>query len=57
MKKCFAFIRDYEGEIPGSKREECGNYKEHDLPGAREVAVDMLKVLDNWTEADLTYAE
>lgn len=57
VKECFAFIRDFEGEIPGSKREECGNYKEHDLPGAKRVAVDMLKVLENWTEADLRYAE
>lgn len=57
VKESFAFIRDFEGEIPGSKRWECGNYLEHDLPGAKEVAVDMLKVLDNWTEADMVYAE
>ncbi len=57
VKECFAFIRDFEGVIPGSKREECGNYKEHDLPGAKKVAEDMLKVLESWTEADLKYAE
>lgn len=57
VKESFAFIRDFEGEIPGSKRWECGNYLEHDLPGAKEVAVDMLKVLENWTEADMVYAE
>lgn len=57
VKESFAFIRDFEGEIPGSKRWECGNYLEHDLSGAKEVAVDMLKVLENWTEADMVYAE
>ena len=45
VQESFAFIRDFEGEIPGSRREECGNYKEHDLKGAKETAVDMLEVL------------
>lgn len=57
VKECFAFIRDFEGEIPGSKRWECGNYLEHDLPGAKEVAIDMLSVLKNWTEEDMKYKE
>ena len=55
VKESFAFIRDYEGEIPGSRREECGNYREHDLPGARKTAADMLSVLESWTEANLAY--
>ena len=50
-----AFIRDFEGEMPGGKRKECGNYLEHDLPGAKAVAADMCKVLENWTEEDLSY--
>ena len=55
VKESFAFIRDFEGEIPGSRREECGNYREHDLPGARKTAADMLSVLESWTEANLAY--
>ena len=55
VREAFAFIRDYEGEIPGSRREECGNYREHDLPGARKTAADMLSVLESWTEANLAY--
>lgn len=55
VKESFAFIRDFEGEIPGSRREECGNYKEHDLQGARKTAADMLSVLENWTESKLEY--
>ena len=55
VKECFQFISTFDGVIPGSRREECGNYLEHDLPGAREVAKDMLSVLENWTEEKLQY--
>ena len=55
VKKSFAFIRDFEGEIPGSRREECGNYKEHDLAGAKATATDMLSVLAEWNENKLKY--
>lgn len=55
VRDCFAFIRDFEGEIPGSQRRECGNYLEHDLSGAKEAAADMLSVLKNWTAENLTY--
>ena len=53
----FKFIADFEGEIPGTKRQECGNYKEHNLAGAKETAKDMLKVLANWAEEKMSYAE
>ncbi len=33
--------------IPGSKREECGNYLEHDLEGAKRDLRDYLTVLEN----------
>ena len=55
VKEAFGFIRDFEGEIPGSRREECGNYREHDLAGARRTAEDMLTVLADWTAEKLTY--
>lgn len=55
VKGAFGFIRDFEGEIPGSRREECGNYREHDLAGARRTAEDMLKVLADWTAEKLIY--
>ena len=57
VKSAFEFIADFEGEIPGNKREECGNYLEHDLDGAKLVAKDMLKVLENWNEEKMKYAE
>lgn len=55
VRDCFRFIRDFEGTIPGSRRQECGNYLEHDLPGAKAVAEDMLKVLAPWTAARMDY--
>ena len=49
------FVKDFEGEIPGTTAEECGNYKEHDLEGAKEIAADMAEVLSNWNEEKLYY--
>lgn len=55
VRESFAFLREFTGEIPGSKRRECGNYREHDLPGAKAVAEDMLQVLEHWTPEHLEY--
>ena len=55
LKECFAFIKNFEGEVPGTKPEECGNYLEHDLQGAKAVAEDMAEVLKDWTEEKMTY--
>ncbi len=49
------FISTFEGIIPGATKIECGNYQEHNLEGAKLLACDMLKVLENWTVADMTY--
>ena len=57
MQDSFRFIAGFEGEIPGSKKEECGNYLEHDLAGAKNTAEDMLKVLENYSEKNLNYKE
>lgn len=57
VKSCFGFIADFTGEIPGSKRKECGNYLEHDLDGAKAIARDMLSVLENWQTDNLKYKE
>ncbi len=57
VKESMAFVRDFEGEIPGSKKEECGNYLDHDLQGAKALGKDMAEVLQNWTKQDLIYKE
>jgi S-ribosylhomocysteine lyase len=57
VRKSFAFIAAYEGAIPGASEAECGNYREHDLPGARAEAAEYLKTIEGWTTAKLTYPE
>ena len=55
VRQSFSFISAFEGEIPGAKRRECGNWLEHDLAGARRTAADMLAVLENWNTEKLAY--
>lgn len=57
VKQSMAFISSFAGEIPGNTRQECGNYLDHDLVGAKAVAADMCEVLRNWTVSDLQYKE
>ena len=51
VHRMFAFIREFEGEIPGAKPEECGNYHDSDLSQAkwwaRRYVADTLSVLDD----------
>ncbi len=54
-KNAFAMVRDFEGDIPGNKKEECGNYLDHDLVGAKAEGKAMCEVLQNWTPADMEY--
>ena len=55
VKESMAFVRDFEGEIPGNKKEECGNYLDHDLMGAKKIGEEMAAVLKNWQVEDLQY--
>lgn len=55
VRSGMAFARDFTGEIPGNKREECGNYLAHDLAVAKKEAEEMCKILKNWKEKDLEY--
>ena len=45
LKECIPVALALE-EIPGSKREECGNYLEHDLAGAKEELKKYLAILE-----------
>jgi S-ribosylhomocysteine lyase len=56
MKKTFRFIADFEGEIPGAKPQDCGNYLLHDLPMARwESRKYLTEVLEKITKENLEY--
>ena len=57
MKNTFDFVLDFEGEIPGTNKIECGNYLEHNLVGAKEIAKDMKNVLQDWTVERMNYDE
>ena len=56
-REAFEFTAKFEGTIPGSTKIECGNYLEHDLEGAKEVARDMVEVLKNYTPEMMKYEE
>ena len=57
VKASMRFARDFEGEIPGNKKEECGNYLDHDLQGAKEIGREMYEVLKDWALENLQYKE
>ena len=54
-QEAFAFIAAYEGEIPGVSAAECGNYRDHELEGAKKEGKDQVEVLKNWTVEKLIY--
>lgn len=57
MQETLRFIAGYEGEIPGAARIECGNYLEHSLTDARQMAKEMSAVLKDWSPARMQYQE
>lgn len=46
LKESFSLAQTFT-EIPGNKREECGNYLEHDLDGAKRECAGYLEVLES----------
>lgn len=57
VQESVAFIAQFNGEIPGSKKEECGNYLDHDLAGAKALGKEMSEVLQGWTVEKLQYED
>ncbi len=47
IKKVLDSISTYEGEIFGASEVECGNYRFHDLPSARDMAKKYRLVLES----------
>ena len=54
-QEALAFIESFDGEVPGVSAVECGNYRDHDLEGAKKEAADQKEILKNWTTADMIY--
>ena len=56
VRDTFAFIADYEGEIPGAAAKDCGNYLDQNLPMAKYLAKKYLnEALNNPSEKNLIY--
>ncbi len=58
ITRMFEFVRDFEGEIPGAKPEECGNYLDQNLAMAKFVAKRYLEgTLYGIDESHLVYPQ
>ena len=57
MIDIFEFVANYDGVVPGTEPQDCGNYLLHDLPMARYEAKQYLKVLKNIKPENLNYPE
>jgi S-ribosylhomocysteine lyase len=55
VRDSFRYISQYDGEIPGATEVECGNYREHDLPTARESVLPLLTILEDYPVERLHY--
>lgn len=57
VSEMYAFVRDFEGEIPGASARDCGNYLDMNLPMAKYIAGKYLEVLENIDESRLIYPD
>lgn len=57
VKACFAFVRDYRGEVPGASAKDCGNYLDMNLPMANYWGSKYTDLLENITPDRLIYPE
>ena len=57
VRDCFAFIRDFRGEVPGASAKDCGNYLDMNLPMANYWGRKYTELLENITEDRLVYPE
>ena len=56
MKEMFAFIADFNGDVPGAAAKDCGNYLMMNLPMAKwEAAKFLHEILEQLTEENLNY--
>ncbi|MCI8371454.1 MAG: S-ribosylhomocysteine lyase [Lachnospiraceae bacterium] len=58
LRELFAFVRDFEGEVPGAAARDCGNYLDMNLPMAKYVAGKFYEgVLEHMGKERLVYGE
>ena len=54
---CFAFIRAFEGNVPGASAKDCGNYLDMNLPMAKYMGKRFVSLLENIDDTRLVYPE
>ena len=52
---CFAFVRDFTGEVPGASAKDCGNYLDMNLPMANYWGKRYCALLENIDDTRLVY--
>ena len=57
VRDCFAFIRDFRGEVPGASAKDCGNYLDMNLPLANYWGKKYTEMLENIGADRLVYPE
>ena len=57
VSRCFRFIADYRGEVPGASARDCGNYLDMNLPMANYLAEKYCRVLETADESRLHYPQ
>lgn len=57
VRRCFQFIRDYRGEVPGAAAKDCGNYLDMNLSMANYWGKKYAALLENIDDTRLQYPE
>lgn len=57
MQRCFRFVRDFRGEVPGASAKDCGNYLDMNLPMANYWGARYAALLENIDDTRLVYPQ
>ena len=57
VRKCFRFIAEFVGEVPGASARDCGNYLDMNLPMANYWGKRYTELLENIEEDRLVYPQ
>ena len=57
VMNCFAFIRDFRGDVPGAAAKDCGNYLDMNLSMANYWGKKYTGLLENIDDSRLVYPE
>ena len=57
VKKCFWFVAEFSGEVPGASAKDCGNYLDMNLPMANYWGKRYASLLETADDTRLVYPE